>query len=134
MELTEHCVTATVNEGVLIELDHIAAFHEVFAKYYSDRSFGYIDNREHQYAINLSPELYNSRYPKMVGIGIVCYTENAVKSANFEKSFYNWPFEVFKNLEEAKQWIATLVAEEEKKQAYKPGSVSIKKDESLSFI
>jgi hypothetical protein len=115
MELSEHCVIATVKEGVLIELDHIAALHEVFAKYYSDRNFGYIDNRAHQYDINLSPELYNSRYPKMVGLAIVCYTESAIKNANFEKSFYNWPFEVFKNLDEAQQWIADLVAEEEKK-------------------
>jgi hypothetical protein len=115
MELSEHCVIATVKEGVLIELDHIAALHEVFAKYYSARNFGYIDNRAHQYAINLSPELYNSRYPKMVGLAIVCYTESAIKNANFEKSFYNWPFEVFKNLDEAQQWIADLVAEEEKK-------------------
>lgn len=114
MELNENCVVATVQEGVLIELEHIAALHEVFAEYYSDRIFGYIDNRENQYAINLSPELYNSRYPKMIGLAIVCYSENCIKSANFEKSFYNWPFEVFKNLEEAHQWIANLLSEEKK--------------------
>jgi len=111
MDLSEHCVIATVKEGVLIELEHIAALHEVFAEYYSDRIFGYIDNRVYQYAINLSPELYNSRYPKMVGIAIVCYTENCVKNANFEKTFYNWPFGVFISLEEAQQWIATLMSE-----------------------
>lgn len=115
MELSEHCVVATVEEGILIELEHIAALHEVFAEYYSERKFGYIDNRINQYAINLNPELYNSRYPKMVGIAIVCYTENCIKNANFEKTFYNWPFGVFRSLEEAQQWIAKLIAEEEKK-------------------
>ncbi|MAO48609.1 MAG: hypothetical protein CL527_07880 [Aequorivita sp.] len=112
MELTEHCVTATVKEGVLIELEHIAALHEVFAEYYSERSFGYIDNRINQYAINLNPELYNTRYAKMVGIAIVCYTYNCIKNANFEKTFYNWPFGVFKDLDEAKSWIEKLIAEE----------------------
>ena len=112
MELTEHCVTATVKEGVLIELEHIAALHEVFAEYYSERSFGYIDNRINQYAINLNPELYNIRYTKMVGIAIVCYTDNCIKNANFEKTFYNWPFGVFKDLDEAKLWIEKLIAEE----------------------
>lgn len=115
MELSEHCVVAAVEEGILIELEHIAALHEVFAEYYSERKFGYIDNRINQYAINLNPELYNSRYPKMVGIAIVCYTENCIKNANFEKTFYNWPFGVFRSLEEAQQWIAKLIAEEEKK-------------------
>lgn len=115
MDLSEHCVVATVKEGILIELEHIAALHEVFAEYYSERKFGYIDNRINQYAINLNPELYNSRYPKMVGIAIVCYTENCIKNANFEKTFYNWPFGVFGSLEEAQQWIAKLIAEEEKK-------------------
>jgi len=112
MELTEHCVTATVKEGVLIELEHIAVLHEVFAEYYSERSFGYIDNRINQYAINLNPELYNTRYAKMVGIAIVCYTDNCIKNANFEKTFYNWPFGVFKDLDEAKLWIEKLIAEE----------------------
>lgn len=112
MELNDHCVTSTVKEGVLIELEHIAAFHEIFAEYYSDRPFGFIDNRVNQYAINLNPELYNTRYPKMVGIAIVCYTDNCIKNANFEQTFYNWPFGVFKELEEAKQWIAKLIAEE----------------------
>ena len=111
MELTEHCVIATVKEGVLIDLEHIAIFHEVFTEYYYDKHFGFIDNRVNQYAINLNPDFYNTRYPKMVGIAIVCYTENCIKSANFEKTFYNWPFSVFKNLEEAKQWIANLIAE-----------------------
>jgi len=111
MDLSEHCVVATVKEGILIELEHIAALHEVFAEYYSERKFGYIDNRINQYAINLNPELYNTRYPKMIGIAIVCYTENACKSANFEKTFYNWPFEVFRSLEEAQLWISKLMPE-----------------------
>lgn len=117
MDLSEHCVVAAVKEGVLIELEHIAAFHEVFAANYSERNFGYIDNRINQYAINLNPELYNTRYPKMVGIAIVCYTESCIKSANFEKTFYNWPFGVFKSLDQAQKWIATLVAEEKEKKA-----------------
>lgn len=114
MELSEHRAIATVKEGVLIELDHIAALHEVFAEYYSDTCFGYIDNRKHQYAINLNHDIYNARYQKMVGLAIVTYTETGYKNALFEKSFYNWPFEVFKTLEEAEQWIAKLIAEEEK--------------------
>lgn len=117
MDLSKHCVVGTVEEGVLIELEHIAALHEVFAEYYSEGNFGYIDNRIKQYAINLNPELYNTRYPKMVGIAIVCYTENCIKNANFEKTFYNWPFGVFRSLEEAQQWIAKLIAEEEEKKA-----------------
>jgi len=111
LELTEHCVTGTVNEGVLIELEHIAALHEVFSEYYSDRHFGYIDNRVNQYAINLNPELYNARYPKMVGIAIVCYSESCINNANFEKTFYDWPFGVFNNLGEAKNWISILISD-----------------------
>ncbi len=105
LELTEHCVVATVKEGILIEIEHVAEIHEVFGKYYFDRNFGYIDNRINQHAINLSPELYNIRYPKMVCLAIVCYTESCLKNARFEKSFYNWPFEVFKSLEDAEQWV-----------------------------
>jgi len=48
----------------------------------------------------------------MVGIAIVCYTDNCIKNANFEKTFYNWPFGVFKDLDEAKLWIEKLIAEE----------------------
>lgn len=115
MDLSEHCVVGTVKEGVLIELEHIASLHEVFSEYYFETNFGYIDNRTNQYAINLNPELYNTRYPKMLGIAIVCYTENCIKNANFEKTFYNWPFDVFKSLVEAKVWVAKLIVEEEKK-------------------
>jgi hypothetical protein len=114
LELTEHCVVATVKEGILIELDHVAEIHEVFGKYYSERNFGYIDNRIYQHAINLSPDLYKIRYSKLVCLAIVCYTESCYKNAHFEKAFYNWPFEVFKNMEEAEQWIAEWVAKEEK--------------------
>ena len=115
MDLSEHCIVASVKEGVLIELDHIAILHEIFAEYYPENNFGYIDNRINQYAINLSPELYKTKYPKMVCIAVVCYTESAFKSANFEKTFYDWPFEVFRTLEEAQLWVATLIDEEEKK-------------------
>jgi hypothetical protein len=111
-ELYENYLIATVNEGVVLEAKEMEKFHEVFENHYSNRPFGYISNRKHDYTIN--PTYYKEIEKfniKLVGIATLCYSEASYKMANFAEQFFTWPHKAFYSRDECIEWINQLVEE-----------------------
>ena len=110
IQLYENYVISSIREGVTLTQQQLDIFFEIFNTYYNEKPFVSIANRENDYS--LDPNLLKSkRHPSLLGIGVVCYNQRSRQTAQFEKNFYNGPFEIFDSLEDAINWSQTLLAE-----------------------
>lgn len=109
LELYENFIVVTIREGVLFDTAELQAIHEIFDTFYPTTNFGYISNRINDYTINPTCYFESSKYPRLLGMAIICNTESGKRMANYEKSFYKRPYEVFESMETGEQWIHTLL-------------------------
>lgn len=109
VELYDNYLIATVKEGVVFDTKHLDAFYEIFDSYYPDTPFVYIANRKNDYSVNPTCYMKSSKYPNLVGMAMMCYTKPSMKNAEFEKKFYEKPFEVFESMEKAISWASIIV-------------------------
>jgi len=63
-----------------------------------------ISHRINSYSVNPNDYKYLQKVPTLKGIAIVYINEQTRKSAELEKSFFNKPYEVFTNIEDACKW------------------------------
>ena len=81
----------------------LGVLFNIFNIYYKDRPFISIAHRKHDYTID--PNLLSTnKYPDLLGIAVVYYSEASKKTALFEKEFYLGTYEIFSDLEKAKSW------------------------------
>jgi len=113
IELYKDYIISSIKEGVVFDIPQQKRFYEIFDKYYPNKPFGYISNRKFDYTVNPTSYLQHSLYPRMVGMAILCYSENSYNTALFEKGFNSQPFQPFYTMEECKNWI------QEKMRVYK---------------
>lgn len=106
--LYENYVVSSINEGVVLDENHLAELFEIFDSYYKDRPFVSIANREHDYTID--PNLLrDNKHPFLLGIAVICYNESSMEIANFEKKFYSGKYEIFGTIEDAVEWANELI-------------------------
>ena len=105
VEIYEHYIISTINEGVTFGETHLSTLFDIFALHYGDRPFISIANRAHDYTID--PTMFKrDKYPSLLAIGVVCHTEASKEIAKFERTFYDGTFEIFDTIEDAKSWAA----------------------------
>ena len=110
-ELYDDYLVGTINEGVLFSSFHLLKFHEIFDEHYSGRPFGYISNRKYDYTIDPTAYFELSTYSKrLVGIAVLCYSENSFNNTNFAKQFIDRPQEAFYTKEECISWLNNLLS------------------------
>ncbi|MEL6810605.1 MAG: hypothetical protein AAFP76_04670 [Bacteroidota bacterium] len=103
-------VIATFNEGLLFDHSHMEKLYEIFHLYFPDRPFGYISNRQFEYAIDPTCYLKENDAPWLAAYAALCYTERSYKSALFERKFYKHrPYKPFYTLETCLEWIVRRV-------------------------
>ena len=109
LELYDDFIISRIKEDVIVDLEEINWLLMIADKYYPNKKFGYIGNRIHNY--NLNPITYFTTvlHERLKGLAIVCYSDMAKQTALYEKSFFNKPFAVFDNVEEAKSWILEVL-------------------------
>jgi hypothetical protein len=54
--------------------------------------------------------LHSSILPNLKGIGVVGYSQSALKTARFEKKFYKRTLEVFDSYEDCIKWAKKLIS------------------------
>ncbi len=115
LELYEDYILSSVNEGILIDDDILHWFLMLFDKYYPKKKFGYITNRINQYS--LDPTVYPllAMHNSLEAMAVISYTNLGQQNAFFEKGFFNKPFDVFSNIEEAKNWVFSVLHINKKK-------------------
>jgi len=117
LELFEDYLISTIHEGVVFNLEHLEKFYQIFDSHYCNKPFGYISNRKFDYTVDPTCYLMEYQYPKLVGISILCHSESTFNTAQFEKTFYKRPFEVFYKIENCKKWIYGHISTFEKEKA-----------------
>ncbi len=109
LQIYDKHLIATINEGVVFDTPQFEQLQEVFAIYFPDKPFGYITNRINDYTVN--PVCYTStkNIERLVGMAVLCYSQNTYQTALFTKPFFKQPFEAFFTLEECENWLQQLL-------------------------
>jgi hypothetical protein len=105
-ELYDEYLIGTIKEGIVFSTFHLVKFHEIFDQHYSNRPFGYISNRKHDYTIDPTCYLDVSNYSdRLVAIAVLCFSEASYNNVIFAKQFLQRPQEPFYNIKDCVQWI-----------------------------
>ncbi|NER15754.1 hypothetical protein [Spongiivirga citrea] len=98
-----------IKEGATVKPGDEAIFKRLIAEYYGDKPFVYISHRVHSYAID--PIIYKeiSKIETLLGYAVVDEKSKMYSSAQVEKLFYDKAFEIFNDLDEAKEWAKKML-------------------------
>lgn len=100
-----------IKEGVVIQPEHNEILNECVQKHFSGKNMLYISNRVKSYSVN--PLIYpeTEKIPNLLGIAILPKTALMRKNAQYEREFYDKPYEIFDSLSDAIGWAHGLLAE-----------------------
>lgn len=104
-----------IKEGIVIEPKHKEILNDIIQKHFNGNNMAYISNRVQSYAVNPMTYKEVEKIPNLVGIAIISKNEAMRKSAEYEKKFYNKPYEVFNKLSDAFIWVHRIIMEANKK-------------------
>lgn len=109
MTIYDNCVVVIMKEGVNIKPEHNKMLVEVTETYFSDRPFIYITHRVNSYSVD--PKIYfeTAKIKNLKGFAVVSSNYKAKVNAQIEQMFFNKPFEIFTNLEDAFTWADTKI-------------------------
>lgn len=109
MHIHDNYVVTIMNEGITITPEHNQVLINVVDTYYRNKKFVYITHRLKSYAVD--PKIYfeTSKIPNLKGFAVVSKDFKAKTNAEVEKLFFNKPFEIFDNLEDAIEWAKSIV-------------------------
>jgi hypothetical protein len=104
--LFDNYIVAEFKEGVDINFDNFSDVTEIIKKKFNDRPFGFIANRLSSYSIDLTDATkFNTYFPNLKAYAIVAYTVMTRRVFEVENHFFTFNREVFKNLEQASEWV-----------------------------
>jgi len=104
--LFDNYVVAEFKEGVDINFDNFSDVTEIVKKKFNDKPFGFIANRLNSYSIDLTDATkFNTYFPNLKAYAIVAYTVMTRRVFEVENHFFTFNREVFKNLEQASEWV-----------------------------
>ncbi|MCK0125569.1 hypothetical protein MWU76_14345 [Gelidibacter sp. F2691] len=98
-----------VKEGAVIEPKHNVLLNNCIKKHFSGKNMVYISNRAKSYAVN--PLIYPKaeKIPNLVAIALIPKTQLMRKNAEYEREFFDKPYEIFDNLSGALDWAHSLL-------------------------
>lgn len=99
-----------VKEGVVIEPEHNDLLNDIIKRDFKGKNMIYISNRVKSYSVN--PLVYpeTEKIPNLIGIGLIPKTQLMKKSAEYERQFYDKPYEIFDGLSAAIEWAHELLS------------------------
>lgn len=112
MTVYDRYVVVVVNEGVNITTEYNRTLIQYAETYFSDTPFVYITNRVNSYSVNPQVYIDTAKIKNLKGMAVVSNRYLAKTNAQIEKIFFNKPFEVFTELEDAFAWAEKLINEE----------------------
>ena len=104
-----HYLVVVMNEGVNVTPKHNNVLVQIYETYYKEKPFVYITHRVNSYSVD--PKIYfdTAQIKTLKGFAVVSGNYQAKINAQIEKMFFNKPFEIFSNLEDALAWADELV-------------------------
>ncbi|WP_179338412.1 hypothetical protein [Winogradskyella ludwigii] len=104
MTIYDNYVITVINEGVVITLEHNETLLKVAESYFSNKPFVYISNRINSYSVDPKVYFKTEQIPTIKGLAVVTNNYQVKVNAKIEKMFFNKPFEIFTELEDAVAW------------------------------
>lgn len=105
-----------IKEGVVVEPKHNEELNNVIKEYFSGKDMVYVSNRVKSYSVN--PLIYaeTEAIPNLVAIAMIPKTDVMRKNAEYERNFYDKPYEIFDTLTEAMTWVQSILEKESSQQ------------------
>lgn len=109
MTIYDHNVVVVMKEGINITPDYNEVLIEVTNTYFKNRPFVYITHRLNSYSVD--PKIYHEtvKIKNLIGFAVVSKDYKAKVNAQIEQLFFNKPFEIFTELENAFSWADQLI-------------------------
>ena len=104
MTIYDNYIITVINEGITLLEKHNSILIKVAESYFVDKPFIYITNRINSYSVD--PKIYfnTAQIPNLKGFAVVTNNYQAKVNAKIEKMFFNKPFEIFTEVEDAITW------------------------------
>ncbi|OBX22814.1 MULTISPECIES: hypothetical protein [Bizionia] len=100
-----------IGEGMEIHPEHNTNLKEVIEKHFLGKHIGYISNRVNSYSVDPLTYVETEKIPNLLAMAIIPETEIMRKNAEYERNFYDKPYEIFDCLGDAINWIHCLIRE-----------------------
>lgn len=108
----ENILIAKLHEGVLFDVKSNRELLKLGSQIFQGKNYGYISHRINSYAVDPMVYFESAGIDNLKAIAVVSENEITRNNADqVERKFYkdSNPFEVFQTLEEAVQWIKTMI-------------------------
>jgi len=105
----DHYIIVIIKEGINVTPNRNNTLIQITETYFSNKPFIYISNRINSYSVDPKVYLKTSEIQNLEGIAIVSNNYQAKINAQIEKMFFNKPFEIFPELEEAINWANEII-------------------------
>lgn len=109
MTIYDRYVVVVMKEGVNITPEHNNVLVDVTKNYYLKKSFVYITHRINSYSVDPKIYLETAKIENLKGFAVVSKKYKAKVNAHIEKMFFNKPYEIFTNLDDAFNWADNLL-------------------------
>lgn len=109
LEFFESFVVSSIFDEVVLDEKQVEELSQNCLDFYGNSKFVYISNRKSRY--NVIPTIYLNvnKFDFLAGIAVVSDNLECLNTANFERQFSRLPFEVFLEMEDAREWALELV-------------------------
>lgn len=101
-----------IKEGVVIQPEHNDVLNDIVHKHFTGKDMIYISNRVKSYSVN--PLIYHEteKIPNLLAIALIPKTALMRKNAEYEREFFDKPYEIFENLSKAIEWAHKIIKKE----------------------
>ncbi len=106
VKIFDSIIELEFKEGIIFKTEDLLAVFDICDSYFPNKKFFLLSNRTKDFSVNLTPSLYKSFHENLMASAAVCYNDISFRNAKFEKEFFKKiPFEVFRDYEEAVNWL-----------------------------
>ncbi|MGO3181879.1 MAG: hypothetical protein ACTIJ9_03520 [Aequorivita sp.] len=102
-------IVVIMNEGITVKPEHNDELIKISETYFKNQLFGYITYRKYSYGVNPLVYLETSEIKNLAAFAVVCSHGLGSSNLEVEKIFLRKPLKHFSNLDDAKNWINTVI-------------------------
>lgn len=108
--LSDNYLVAVMKEGITVTPMIHGELVALAERVYMGRPFGYITHRINSYSVDPKVYIETSKIENLVGFAVVTNKPISLSNTEIEKLFLDKPVAVFKSLDEAVDWVNSIIA------------------------
>ena len=100
----DNYLVTVMHEGITVSVEANQILIDLAKTYFKNKPFVYITHRKNSYAVDTAIYKQTVKIQNLIGFAVVSIKGMAITNASLEKMFFNKPFEIFEELDEAINW------------------------------